>query len=255
MTGSRALFVATNAGDGTRVARAAATAPQRWAIARRAADGWLEATHQLLGDGVFGGETHRARIEARAGSRVAIRAVAATPLRGANPSATVTHLRAESGARLLHLPGALIPHRGADHRNVLRIDSAADACLLAVSLVVPGRVGMAERNAFCRLQLRTVVRVGGVLALAEDVVVEPWRFAIDGPAGFAGDGVSISVVALGPWAVAEPAWWDVWRDMPGVAGGAGRLRAGGVVFRGLCSNLGVATALVGEMAQRARHGL
>jgi hypothetical protein len=85
------------------------------------------------------------------------------------------------------------------------------------------------------------------------VVIEPWRFAADGPAGFAGDGVVVSAVALGPWEAAEVEWWRKWQDASAISGGAGRLRSGGVTFRALCSDLGIATALVGEVAAAARR--
>lgn len=221
-------------------------------MARSGSDGWLGVTHQLLGDGVFGGECHRTSIVARAGSRLAVRAVAATPLRGDQPGTTITHLRAEEDSSLLYLPGALIPHAGSNHRNVLRIDAAAGSRVLAASVVVPGRAGMGERNAFCSLRMRTIATYGGQLALAEDAVVHPGAFAIDGPAGFAGDGASISVIAVGDWPSLESGWWRESTGVPGVAGGAAPLRTGGVVFRALAVHLGAAQQCLQRLESHAR---
>ncbi len=252
MTSSRARLVASANSRGETRALTAAAAPQRWTLARAARDGWLEVTHQLLGDGVFGGDCHRTSIVANPGSRLLVRAVAATPLRGEPPGATVTHLRVEPGASLVHLPGALIPHLGSNHSNVLRIDAAAGARVIAASVVVPGRTGMGERNAFCRLRMRTIVTTGGNLALAEESVIVPRTFAIDGPAGFAGDGASITVVALGDWPGLDAGWWQEVASLPGVAGAAAPLRTGGVVLRALAVHLGAAQRLLDAIAAAAR---
>lgn len=254
MTSSRARLVG-HAERGETRAQTAATTPQRWTIARGARDGWLDVTHQLLGDGVFGGDSHRTSIVAKPEARLGIRAVAATPLRGEAPGTTVTHLRAAEGASLLYLPGALIPHLGSNHRNVLRIDAAAGSRVLAASIVVPGRTGMGERNAFCSLRMRTVVTYGGRLALAEEALVRPDSFAIDGPAGFAGDGASIAVIALGDWPSLDSGWWHASTDVPGIAGGAAPLRSDGVVFRALAVHLGAAQRCLQQLEACARASL
>lgn len=254
MTSSRARLVGEVHNGETR-ALAAATTPQRWTIARGARDGWVDVTHQLLGDGVFGGDSHRTTIVTKPGARLAVRAVAATPLRGDAPGTTVTHLRAAEWASLLYFPGALIPHAASNHRNVLRIDAAAGSRVLAASIVVPGRTGMGERNAFCSLRTRTIATYGGRLALAEESLVQPASFAIDGPAGFAGDGASIGVIALGEWPSIESGWWQASTGVPGIVGGAAPLRSGGIVFRALAIHLGAAQRCLQQLETSAKSSL
>ncbi|MBI2765066.1 MAG: urease accessory protein UreD [Chloroflexi bacterium] len=255
MSTSRARLVAACIGGSERIARAEATAPQRWTLARRAADGWCGATHQLLGDGVFGGDLHRTAITAGAATRLVVRSMAAMPLRGPGPGATVTHLRAGPGATLIYLPGALIPQRDSDHAAGLRIDAAAGARVLAATIVVPGRSGMGERGAFRRLRLRTVVHAGGRLAFAEDAVYEPSSADIDSPGMFAGAAASLTVLAAGAWPAGGEALWERLVSCAGIVGGGGSLRAGGSCFRGLCDSLGAALAGVAALETAARSGV
>jgi urease accessory protein len=251
---SRARLSAVCIASSGRIARAAATAPQRWNIPRRAADGWCEATHQLLGDGVFGGDVHRTAITAGGRTRLVARSVAAVPLRGPGAGATVTHLRAGPGATLVYLPGALIPQRDSDHTAALRIHVADGARVVAASIVVPGRSGMGERGAFKRLRLRTVARAGGRLAFAEDAVYEPSTADIDGPGMFAGAAAALTVLAVGVWPAGGEVLWERLAGCPGIVGGAGSLRLGGSCFRGLCNSLGAALAGVAALEAALRCG-
>ncbi|MGE3857817.1 MAG: urease accessory protein UreD [Dehalococcoidia bacterium] len=229
---------------------ASAAVPQRWASTRIAHDGWVEAVHQAVGDGVFAGDEHRTHIEAR-GAALLVRGLTATPLRRGR-AATVTRLVARQGGTLVHLPGPLLPQVDADHVNALRVDVDATSRMLAASIVTPGRTGMGERGRFARLRVRTVARVAGALAFAEDASIEPATVPLDGPAVFDGAGAALSLLALGDWPLADPAWW---RDvLPAEArGGASRLRTGGVCVRLLLPTLGGALAFIDvvEAAVRA----
>lgn len=225
---------------------ASASVPQRWATTRIAHDGWVEAVHQAVGDGVFADDEHRAHIEAR-GAALLVRGLTATPLRRGH-AATVTRLRAIDGATLVHFPGPLLPQVGADHVNALRIDADPTSRVLAASVVTPGRTGMGERGRFERLRMRTLARVGGRLAFAEDATVDPGIASIDGPAVFAGAAASVSLLAIGEWALSDPQWWSAM--LPSEAmGGASRLRMGGVCVRLLTPSLGVAL----EFLERLEH--
>lgn len=253
MSRSHARLGVTGSDAGTRLLRATANAPQRWTVSRRAADGWLEATHQLLGDGVFGGDTHRTIISASPFARLIVRAVAATPLRGPQASATLTHLRAESGAALLYLPGALIPQTGSNHSSSISMTAAEGAQIVAASIVVPGRSGMGERGEFDSLRIRTTARLAAELAFAEDALIAPAELAIDGPAVFAGWGASLSIIAVGDGPTALPAWWGPLCQVEGVLGGVTPLRTGGVAFRALCANLGAAQSATKLLERRLRQ--
>lgn len=228
---------------------ASASVPQRWATTRIANDGWVEAVHQAVGDGVFAGDEHRAHIEAR-GAALLVRGLTATPLRRGR-AATVTRLRAAGGATLVHLPGPLLPQVEADHVNALHIEADTTSRVLAASVVTPGRTGMGERGRFTRLRMRTVARFGGALAFAEDATAEPGLASIDGPAGFASAAASVSILALGDWAPADPGWWRA--ILPAEAsGGASRLRTGGVCVRLLTPTLGEALAFIERLERAVR---
>jgi urease accessory protein UreH len=250
VTASRARLAVGLADGESRVALASATAPQRWVLSRGAR--CALATHQVIGDGVFGGDTLLCRIDAGPGAVVTVRSVAATPLRAGAPSAMVTRIRAVRGATVVYLPGALIPQAGSDHTSSLRVTADADAKVLAASVVVPGRSAMGERGAFRRLRLRTEVRAGGRLVLREDAAFDPQLAPVDSLAMFAGQGAAVTCLAVGAWAAARPEWWEWTSAIPGVVGGAGRLRGdGGATFRALCGSLGEAQWLVREIEERA----
>jgi len=246
---SRARLVVDGADGVPRVRGSSAAVPQRWATTRVARDGWVEAVHQALGDGVFAEDEHRTSIEAR-GASLLVRGLTATPLRRGR-GATVTRLRARDGATLVHLPGTLIPQDGASHLNAVRIDLDATSRVLAASIVVPGRTGMGERGRFERLRMRTVARFDGALAFAEDATFEPGHVAIDGPAVFDGAAACISLLALGAWPLAEPEWWRAFLP-PETRGGASLLRMGGVCVRLLTPTLGAALDLLDALEVAVR---
>ena len=238
---SRARLVVDAPGGRPRVLACAAVTPQRWATTRVARDGWAEAVHQAVGDGVFADDQHRTHIEAR-GARLLVRGLTATPLRRGE-GATVTRLVAREGATLVHLPGTLIPQAGASHLNALRIEADGTSRVLAASIVVPGRSGMGERGAFTQLRMRTVARIGGRVAFAEDATFAPAAASIDSPAVFDGGAASVSIVALGDWALADPEWWRGFLSSE-VLGSASRLRLGGVCVRLLTPTLGAALDVI-----------
>lgn len=233
-----------------RVLAASASTPQRWATTRVARDGWVEAVHQALGDGVFANDQHRTHIEAR-GASLLVRGLTATPLRRGR-GATVTRLEAREGGTLVHLPGPLIPQVDAEHVNALRIDVDATSRVLAASIVVPGRTGMGERGQFTRLRMRAVAHIDGRLAFAEDATFEPLAASIDSPAVFDEAGASVSLLALGDWPLAGPDWWRAFLP-PEVRGSASRLRIGGVCVRLLTPTLGVALEIIDALEVASRR--
>ena len=255
MTSSRARLEVEATGPGTGVIAAAASQPQRWGAVRQTG-GWVEAVHQLLGDGVFAGDVQRTSIIARHDAHLVVRGLTATPARrgadgGRTASAIVTHIRAEVGATVIHLPGPLLPQAGADHTAALRIEVQTGARVLAATIIVPGRTGMQERGDFERLRLRTVAHVAGALAFAEDADFRPATAGIDGPAVFNGFGAALSILVLGAWDAATVEWWSSFGH-DRLVGGATPLRSGGVCVRALGRTLGDVLEALATIEARAR---
>lgn len=247
------LLASARDGGSTGIARAHAAAPQRWVVTRPSADGWATVTHQLLGDGAFGGETHRTTVVAAAGARLLVRGVAATPLRGPGSSRIATHLVVRPGAQLLYIPGALIPQRDADHTSLLRASIGAGGSLVAVSVVTPGRVGMGESGRFARLRLRTSVYLDDRALLFDDATVSGGQPAFHSPAIFGGAGAVLTIVAAGATPLAWPDAWGLLLDRPGILAAAAKLPGGGSLVRGLARGLGDVERLLAAVEETARE--
>lgn len=253
MTSSRARLAVRREGHATRISRAAAVAPQRWTLATGPGDGWAEATHQLLGDGVFGGDAHRLSLRAGPGSRLVVRSIAATPLRAGDPSTMAVRLRAAERALVVYLPGALIPHAGADHTTALQLDVATGGAVIAAAILTPGRTGAGERAAFRRLRQRLTITVGGTLVFADESTISgDGRDTFDSVAVFGGSGALVTVVACGDHPASAPGWWSPVAALPALVGGATPLPAVGALFRALTPTLGDAQHLLTRLEDRIR---
>lgn len=240
---SRATLDLGAVGGATRLLRAEAHAPQRWTIGA-VAPPWSTIYHQLLGDGCFPGEAVVTRYRVRPLARALVNAVAATPLRRGAPSRSVTEVRVDPGGVLILRSGALLPHAGAVHRSLLRMQVATGGCLAHLQAIAPGRSAH-EVGRFALLEFRTRLIAGQELVLREDVVIDP----NDWPPG---DPVVVAVTAAGPWPPAEPDWWrDRLRPWPTAA--AWPLRDGrAVLARALVPTLGEANALIGSLMDSLR---
>lgn len=238
MRPSRASLVVGTEGGATVVRRAFAEAPQRWVVAR-AGGPFADVTHQVLGDGVLGGDRLRTTIQARQDACVTVRGLAATALRRGGMSVAAVRLRAAAGSTLMYLPGVVVPHAGSDHRSSLQVRADRGARVAALSLTAPGRVAMGESGAFARLQVRTRATMGERLVFAETTEIDPRGWDSVAP------GETYAVVAaalcLGEWIPAQPAWWQALASDDAVLG-ASHLREGGVAMRGLFPSLGAALA-------------
>lgn len=242
-----ALRVALRRSNGV----AQACSPQRWVVTGRA-DGEVEAVHQFIGDGIFGGDAHRTLIDVGGGARVTVRSVAATALRGPGTSIHACRIRVREGGRVLYFPGPLIPHRGAAHAGGTTVDVGDGAAALVAGVIVRGREGMCERDAWERLRFHLRLVVDGRLAFGEDTSIG--AAAAGSAAGFAGAAAALTVYAVGAWAPAEASWWRAIPLPAGVVGGATELRAGGAAFRALCATLGAAQQVCATIERAIRKG-
>ncbi len=79
----------------------------------------------------------------------------------------------EAGAWLEVCPEIFIPHKGSRLRQVTRIEAAAEAEMLFIESLAPGRVGSAESYAFARLEWSAEVWVEGRLQVRERYDLSP----------------------------------------------------------------------------------
>jgi len=252
MTASRATLEVATGPNGTAILAAKAQAPQRWAYGCVAADGWADVTHQLLGDGVFGGDSVRTRIAVRENARLLVRGVAANSLRAGRASTAATSIVAGPGAAVIAMPGPLLPHARSQHAAGLTVHAASDAFVVASTIVTPGRTAMGERGAFTSLVLRTRVTVDGNLALFDDANVAGSE--VQGAGSFVHSSASVSLVCLGRWPVADRSWWTG-SETAGATLAVSTLRIGGLAVRGLFASLGAATTFLAQVERTARASL
>ncbi|MGE3075052.1 MAG: urease accessory protein UreD [Dehalococcoidia bacterium] len=250
MTASIARLEAAPVAGVTRIARAFATSPQRWTVSSPALDGWTTVTHQLLGDGSFGGDSSRAVIRVESGAKLIAQGVTATALRGCGTSTVSTHLLAAPGAALLHLPGPVVPHQGSNHRSALRIGAADGAFVLAASTLVAGRMGLGERGAYERLRLNTTVRAGGSLAFREQLDIDPDDLAAR-PTLCPSEALVTLII------VAAESVFDVsaLHELagPGALIGFSRLRSSGSIARAIFPELGAAQEFLRRLETYVRE--
>lgn len=249
MSTSVARLVARRAGDTTRISRAFAQAPQRWTYGQPAADGWSEVSHQVLGDGAFGGDRSRAAIRVHPGASLVVRGVAATPLRGDGESAAVVRIRAEAGGAVIYAPGAIVPHAGSSHTSSLRVSADVGARVFAATTLVPGRSAMGETGAFVRLRMKSRVELAGELALSEDTEVVADDLARMGSLG--NSGAFVSAICLGEWTPGDNSWWAAAAGDRGLVA-CSPLRTAGVSVRGLFRTLGDAHEFLAAVESRLR---
>jgi len=247
VTSSARLVSSGDAGD-SRIQSARATAPQRWALSRPRKDGWNEVVHQLLGDGVFGGDSHRTAIVAGESSRLVVRGIAPTALRGGLASSMVTRIEVRTRASLLYFPGALVPHTGSNHATSLRIDVEVGGSALVATVMTPGRTGMGERGAFEYLRLRTAISVGREFCLSEDASLKGAVLA--GAGGFGSASAYLSIVAVGASVASRPEWWSQLESPAPIA--VSSLRCGGIACRALFGTLGEAQQFLEQVEGAVR---
>ncbi len=250
VTASVARLDAVSVNGATRVARAFAASPQRWTVSSPSIDGWTTATHQLLGDGSFGGDTSRTIVSVRPGAKLLVQGVTATALRGCGASMAATHLRVARGGAVLHIPGPVVPHRGSTHDASLHIDADDGAFVLAASTLVAGRMGLGERGAYERLRLHTKVTVGGSLAFREELEVDPDEWA-SSPLVSHTEAL-VTVIFVGAQTEFELAEWQALAG-PNAFLGASPLRVGGHIVRGVFADLGAAQKFLGVLETNTRR--
>ena len=244
MSASRATLRVSAAGCTPTAELAAAQAPQRWNLCTAAQDGWLEVTHQVMGDGFFGGDLATTRVSIGPAAKAIVRGVSATPLRR-GCSAAVTRLNI-AGGQLLWLPGPLVPHRNAKHSAGVDIRMSAGSETLFAATLLLGRTGWGEVASFRELRFRTRLRYDAELAIKEDITVTPGSLVAvadsDRYEAF------VSLLAIGPRLGSLSFECSTEECLVG----SSQLRAGGTAVRALFPHLGAALEFLGSVERRAR---
>jgi urease accessory protein len=144
----------------------------------RAGEGSAELIVQGVGPGYLPGDRLSIDITAESGASLVVRGQGATKLypspRGVPATADVL-LTVEQGARLVYLPGELIPFRQSILHQRTSVDVAPEGLLVLGEILTPGRVAMGECHQFTRLHLDVEATFGGQACLVERARLDPIR--------------------------------------------------------------------------------
>ena len=166
----------------------------------RAGDGSAELIVQGVGPGYLPGDRLAVAIAVGPGASLTVRGQGATKVYPSPleiPAEVAVSLSVATGARLVYLPGELIPFRQAVLEQTTTIEVAAGGRLAVGEVLTPGRVAMGEANAFTRLRLDTAARLDDRLVLLERIGLEPARRSLTSPARHGGFAVSGTICLIG----------------------------------------------------------
>lgn len=121
--------------------------------------------------GVLQGDRIDIGIETRAGARVHVTTQSATRVyrTPAGPARQEVRLGVDAGSYLEYVPHPLVLFEGASFEQRIALEVAGDGALVAVDVLVPGRMSRGERWGFSRYRGRLEGRVDG-----EPVVLSGW---------------------------------------------------------------------------------
>lgn len=173
-------------GSRTAVVDAYRTAPFHLGLpSDRAADGSAELIVQGVGPGYLPGDRLAIAISVGSGASLVVRGQGATkvyPSPRGIPATVEVSLSVAEDARLVYLPGALIPFREAILEQSTAISVAPGGMVALGEILTPGRVAMGEVDLFTRLHLDVEARLAGRLCLIERARFEPARRPLTSPA-------------------------------------------------------------------------
>ena len=188
-------------GSRTAVVDAYRTAPFHLGLpSDRAGDGSAELTVQGVGPGYLPGDRLAIALVIGAGAALVVRGQGATkiyPSPHGVPAAVDVSLSVAEDARLVYLPGALIPFRAAVLEQSTAISVAAGGMLALGEILTPGRVAMGEADQFTRLYLGVEARLAGRLCLIERARLEPARRPLTSPARHGPHPVAGTLILIG----------------------------------------------------------
>ncbi|MEA5454090.1 urease accessory protein UreD [Sinomonas sp. JGH33] len=138
------------------------------------------------GGGYLGGDAYETRLEVGAGASALLTTQSATKVYRTpqGPARAELRLVLGAGARLESVPDALIAYRDARYHQDTVVDMAPDASLALAEVVTHGWSPDGEPFRFDEVSLVTRVRLGGRLAVADNLLIRPG----DGGPGAVGPG-------------------------------------------------------------------
>ncbi len=147
-------------------------------------EGWREMAFAYVQNptgGVFAGDRLAMTILADVGASVHVTTTAANKIYRMEEGEARQRIEFDvrSGAYLEYMPEPLIPHAGSRYDQETVVTLAEDAALIAAETIAPGRLARGEQFGYDRLLLHTQVRVDGVDAFAETMLLEPGRRALN----------------------------------------------------------------------------
>ncbi len=190
---ARARF--SRAGGRTEPSSLFETGGLRWRFPRSKSP--CEAVLVNTGGGVAGGDSYRIAFALDVGAEIEATTAAAEKIyRSEGPSARIaTALSLGSAARMLWLPQETILFDGARLERTLAIDMAADADLIAIEMLVFGRLAMGETRIAARLCDSWRLRRGGKLVFADSTRIDQAGASLDRPACGAGARAVATLIA------------------------------------------------------------
>lgn len=129
--------------------------------------------------GVFDGDRLDVRLEAGPDAQVHLTTPSATRLLRMNGGGAEQEIRVrlERDAYVEMMPEPLIPHAGSSFQQVLQVDLATGAALVAGETIAPGRLARGECFSFERLLLSTRVATTGRELVVDRILFEPGSHA------------------------------------------------------------------------------
>lgn len=127
------------------------------------------------GGGYVGGDTYRIAVDVEEGAAVLLTDQSATKVYR-TPGTCVTQsiaFRVGAGGVLEYVPDQLILYRDADFRQNMRVDLDPAASAFLTDVVTPGWSPDGAQFRYRQARLRTEVRVGGELVLADNLRIAP----------------------------------------------------------------------------------
>ena len=155
---------------------------------------YLDAEHRALATvhvlnstaGLFAGDQLRLAIDVMDGAALSVRTPAMTRVYAMPEGGVATSdvvLRVRAGGYLEYLPAPTLMCRDAALREKTRIDIDSEAHAAVGEVWAFGRVAYGELHAYRELNVRTELRRGGTLVLADALVLEPAEEAPEATVG------------------------------------------------------------------------